>query len=387
MSLFTGLPIPVHFPSQTITATTTTLDGDLGVIEANPSAPATWTLPTLVPVVEGSFLWIKNISANTITLNAGSGNTINGGGSTSIGAGYLLWLLADGTSQWRIMSYVPAIVVAGPDSSTDNALVRWDGTSGNLVQNSNAILTDAGALSLVSNLSVGGTLGVTGATTLSSTLAVSGNTTVGGTLGVTGATTLSSTLAVSGNTTVGGTLGVTGAATLGSTLAVTGNTTVGGTLGVTGAATLGSTLAVTGNTTVGGTLGVTGDVTLTAGLLVGGFIGASGAPVQLFFEDVAQATSNTTDVAVTANVGTVTMFGDLTTAAGAKSATFDIDFTGVAANANIQLQVTGYTGTWDTDGIPIALVEGVAAGVATVSVFNAGANALNGTITFTYHIL
>lgn len=54
------------------------------------------------------------------------------------------------------------------------------------------------------------------------------------------------------NVTVTGTLAVTGAATLGSTLAVTGAATVGGTLGVTGATALGatatSTLAAAGNT-------------------------------------------------------------------------------------------------------------------------------------------
>lgn len=38
--------------------------------------------------------------------------------------------------------------VTGPGSSTDNALVRWDGATGTLIQNSNAILSDAGSLSL-----------------------------------------------------------------------------------------------------------------------------------------------------------------------------------------------------------------------------------------------
>jgi len=38
--------------------------------------------------------------------------------------------------------------VAGPASSTDEALVRFDGTTGKLLQNSNATLTDNGALSL-----------------------------------------------------------------------------------------------------------------------------------------------------------------------------------------------------------------------------------------------
>jgi hypothetical protein len=54
------------------------------------------------------------------------------------------------------------------------------------------------------------------------------------------------------NVTVTGTLAVTGASTL------TGNVSMGGTLAVTGASTL------TGNTTVGGTLGVTGAVALAA---------------------------------------------------------------------------------------------------------------------------
>jgi len=113
-------------------------------------------------------------------------------------------------------------------------------------------------VSTTGNVTVGGTLGVTGATTLSSTLDVTGNGTVGGTFDATG------------NSTIGGTLGVTGATTLSSTLGVTGNSTIGGTLGVTGATTLSSTADITGNTTVGGTLGVTGNTTLTANLTVNG---------------------------------------------------------------------------------------------------------------------
>lgn len=41
--------------------------------------------------------------------------------------------------------------VVGPNSATDNALTRFDGTTGKLVQNSNATLDDDG------NLSLGGT--------------------------------------------------------------------------------------------------------------------------------------------------------------------------------------------------------------------------------------
>lgn len=106
--------------------------------------------------------------------------------------------------------------------------------------------TGAGtALTVNNNASIGGTLGVTGASTFS-TATITSNATVGGTFGVTGNTTLSSALSVTGAATLSSTLGVTGAATLSSTLGVTGNTTVGGTLGVTGATTV-------NNLTVNGT--------------------------------------------------------------------------------------------------------------------------------------
>lgn len=39
--------------------------------------------------------------------------------------------------------------VVGPGSSTDNALARYDGATGELIQDSNAILTDGGNLTLV----------------------------------------------------------------------------------------------------------------------------------------------------------------------------------------------------------------------------------------------
>ena len=66
--------------------------------------------------------------------------------------------------------------VAGPASSTDNALARFDLATGTLLQNSVAILTDAGALSGITSLVMGGALsGIT-------TLGMSGDLTVGGTV-------------------------------------------------------------------------------------------------------------------------------------------------------------------------------------------------------------
>ena len=134
--------------------------------------------------------------------------------------------------------------------------------TGNLTVPGNLAVT--GTSTLTGNTAVTGTLGVTGASTLAS-VGVTGAATVGTTLGVTGATTLASvtvgtTLGVTGATTLAS-VGVTGAATVGTTLGVTGASTLAS-LGVTGAATVGTTLDVTGNTTLTGDLAANGNTTL-----------------------------------------------------------------------------------------------------------------------------
>ena len=189
------------------------------------------------------------------------------------------------------------------DNSTVNASLKAisDG-SGNdsALQISNAAVNTTGDFSVATNkltvasasgnTAVAGTLGVTGATSLSS-LATSGAATIGGALNVTGATTLTGNLTVpgnlavtgtstlTGNTAVTGTLGVAGASTLAS-VGVTGAATVGTTLGVTGATTLAS-VGVTGAATVGTTLGVTGNATLAANLTVNGDTTLGSAPADL----------------------------------------------------------------------------------------------------------
>merc|ERR1711974_533419 len=102
--------------------------------------------------------------------------------------------------------------------------------------------------------------GVTGATTLSSTLDVTGMSALDG--GITVNTNKFTVDASNGNTAAAGTLGVTGATTLSSTLGVTGATTLSSTLGVTGMSDLDGCITVntnkftvdasTGNTAVAG---------------------------------------------------------------------------------------------------------------------------------------
>jgi len=126
-----------------------------------------------------------------------------------------------------------------------------------------------GTATVTGNASVGGTLSVTGTSTL-------------GTVNASGAVALNSTLNVVGTSTLGvvNASGVVTLSSAGAALVVTNNATVGGTFGVTGTSTLGvvnasgvvtlssagTALVVTNNATVGGTLGVTGATTMT-GLL------------------------------------------------------------------------------------------------------------------------
>lgn len=62
--------------------------------------------------------------------------------------------------------------VVGPASSTDNALVRFDGATGKLIQNSNAILDDTGLLNLAIALPVSS--GGTGVNTITGIVAGNG---------------------------------------------------------------------------------------------------------------------------------------------------------------------------------------------------------------------
>ena len=181
----------------------------------------------------------------------------------------------------------------------------------------------AGDAALAPSLTDGAAVISGGAISGVTTLAASGNTTVGGTLDVTGDTSVSTfdssgatslatgggtvTIATSGvATTIQGTLNVDEAVTFDTTLDVTGDTsvttfdssgatslatgggtvtiatsgvatTILGTLNVDEAVTLDTTLGVTGATTLSSTLSVTGDATVGGNLNVAGDIVSRGA--------------------------------------------------------------------------------------------------------------
>jgi hypothetical protein len=145
-------------------------------------------------------------------------------------------------------STVSATLKAISDGSGNDSALQISSVAVNATNDFSVATNKLTVAAATGNTAIAGTLGVTGATNLSS-LITSGAATIGGALNVTGAITLT------GNLTVPGNLAVTGTSTL------TGNTAVTGTLGVTGASTLAS-VGVTGNTTLTGDLAANGNTTL-----------------------------------------------------------------------------------------------------------------------------
>ena len=59
-------------------------------------------------------------------------------------------------SYWSLLKSPTGMEITGPGSSTDNAAVRFDGTTGKLIQNSSVIIDDLSNISSVNNISADG---------------------------------------------------------------------------------------------------------------------------------------------------------------------------------------------------------------------------------------
>ncbi|HUU82350.1 MAG TPA: hypothetical protein VM243_02495, partial [Phycisphaerae bacterium] len=168
--------------------------------------------------------------------------------------------------------------VAAPTGTVNSIPDAVAGAAGGLlIAGSNAgtttfsALTVTNATTLTGAVSLGSTLGVTGAVTFSSTFATGAVTlsalTVTNATTLTGAVSLGSTLGVTGAVTFSSTF-ATGAVTL-SGLAITNALSVGTTTTLTGAVSLGSTLGVTGATTFTGAVGLSSTLTVAGALSLG----------------------------------------------------------------------------------------------------------------------
>jgi len=131
--------------------------------------------------------------------------------------------------------------IVGPAGATDNAVTRYDGTSGTLAQDTVVLIGDLGEVSGVTTLATNGVATLSDATTSTSTttgsvklaggIGIVENAWIGGTANVAGITTLAnttdSTVSTDGGTIVSGGLGVAKKLFVGTDLSVLGNTTIG----------------------------------------------------------------------------------------------------------------------------------------------------------------
>jgi hypothetical protein len=225
-------------------------------------------------------------SANTLTVNA----SIN---SNLVPSATNTYNLGSGTVFWN-NGYISTINTAGMQITSNS--ITATGTNANLQLNANGsgtVYIPSSNLSVTNNATVGGTLGVTGTSTLASvgitgTLTQSGNfTQSSGNFSTTGtinsgAITSTGTLTLPNVTVSGSTItGTTSATNLtltpysGQQVEITsnaqldGNTTVGGTLVVTGSTTLVNT-SITGTLTQTGTFNQTGNFTTSGSATVTG---------------------------------------------------------------------------------------------------------------------
>jgi hypothetical protein len=114
------------------------------------SGNITASLPTAVGIKGKWYVAIKTSASNTLTIDPDGSETINGSSTYAITNNNSTVTIQSDGSNWYVTSIGVQGAgngdVIGPSSSTDNALVRFDSTTGKLIQNSTAILSDTGAL-------------------------------------------------------------------------------------------------------------------------------------------------------------------------------------------------------------------------------------------------
>ena len=102
---------------------------------------------------------------------SGGGNNAIHYFNTGVGSGSNQLLVLDREPILPLQD-IPSPISVGdittPTSSTDNAIVRWDGTTGKIIQNSLGILSDLGDLTSLTGLEVDGSNNINLTSTLNS---------------------------------------------------------------------------------------------------------------------------------------------------------------------------------------------------------------------------
>ena len=399
----------------------TSIAGTLGVTGAT-SLNSTLGVTGIASITNATAATTTGLFALSGALRVTGGGSVQGsfvvGGDLKV---YGDQIVDGGVNYTGVQSYSGVI----RQSNTSDATTATD---------TNASISTAGGVAIAKQLRVGtnanitGTLGVTGATTLSSSLGVTGQTTLTGALVANGnvtlgdaatdtltvnaastfaaAITVNNTLTSSSSVTMnGGILSVktsggvdrfifnpaTSAATITGSLSVSSGTMLSSTLNVSGVTTLSSSLSVTGTTTLSSTLDVTSLATFNGGVTISGSTTAAteyfritdgaGAPVTKFLVDSASGNTDisgilnvTGNLNVNTNKFNIVAASGNTTIAGTLGVTGTSTFTGlITASGGITGEHTGNSSTATT--LQTARTIGISGdGTGTATSFNGSAN-------------
>lgn len=246
-------------------------------------------------------------------------------------------VIVGGIPQWTAQAGSGLGDVTGPASATDNAVARYDQTTGKLIQNSLVLIDDAGNLSVQGNTTVSGDLTVLGDSNLNTAtinnLNVTNNLNVGGDVVNSGTVTNLGDVFTSGNVFNSGNTTLNNLTILGtiSSLPLTG--AVGDILYATGIDEFGNL----GIGSTGEVLTVLAGVPVWAAASGGG--GATGGPVQVTLESSATVTITDSDYLV-ATSGTTTVNLPPTPADGQRH--IIKDSLGVASTTPITIDGNGH---------------------------------------------
>jgi len=119
-----------------------------GAVTINLTAAAT--------LISGWCLWVR-ANGGAVTIDPSGAETIDGAATITLADGQAARMLCTGTAFFTVMAGVGggAGAVLGPASATDNAIARFDGTTGKMIQNSGATIDDSGNLSAVAGTFTG----------------------------------------------------------------------------------------------------------------------------------------------------------------------------------------------------------------------------------------
>ena len=126
----------------------TIVAGDLGkVINVDATAGAvTLTLTAAATMADGFWCYVRKAdsSVNVVTIDPNAAETINGAATLALSTQYDMRLIVCDGATWHAATATGNVL--GPASATDNALARFDGTTGKSVQNSGWTLDDSDTL-------------------------------------------------------------------------------------------------------------------------------------------------------------------------------------------------------------------------------------------------